>query len=399
MHIRDPATDERVDDCQAAPGMACRRILQNRSTGFTRTLRSGLLIVLTFASTAMPAFANAGPISVGGQIVAEPIAIKNISITRETLTIDLRPIVENNPVLVEAVYQLNNTGNAARHQLLFASGTNGDNQFVITLDDTVLTSETTAAPLPPEWKPPLVTPKISGSEDLEYGAGLFRNSTSIVFTAEIAPGLHTLKVCYHAPAGMNLSGNPLVYHQFAYVLAPAKSWEHFGGLDVAIRFPEGWSIACTPEMARDGDILRGSFKDIPADAIAITLQAPTPPEYERYKQISKGLLIAVVLIGPMICAVMSFRFGRRAERAASVGLTAVASGIVSAAVVAVAGWTAVYGIEQLLPTDQIARYGYDELFAVIGIIFLTFAVWILSTALAVVIGLIAFRKKKSLTRK
>jgi hypothetical protein len=399
MHIRDPATDERVDDYQAALGMACRRIPQGHNTVFTRILCSGLLIVLTFSSTAMPAFANAGPISVGGQIVAEPIAIKNISISRETLTIDLRPTVENDPALVEAIYRLDNTGSAARHQLLFASGTNGDNQFVITLDDTVLTSETIAASLPPEWKPPLVTPGISGSEDLEYGGDLFGNSTSVVFTAEIAPGLHTLKVCYHAHASMNLSGDPLVYHQFAYVLAPAKSWEHFGGLDVTIRFPEGWSIACTPEMARDGDTLRGSFTDIPADAVAITIQAPTPPAYERYKQISKVLLIAVVLIGPIICAVMSFRVGRRAERAASVGLTGVASGIMSAAVVAVVGWTAVYGIEQLLPTDQIARYGYGELFAVIGIIFLTFAVWILSTALAVVIGLIAFRKKKSLTRK
>ena len=116
----------------------------------------------------------------GGQIVAEPIAIKNISSTRETLTIDLRPTVESNPALVAAVYQLNNAGNAARHQLLFASGTNGDNQFVITLDDTVLTSETVTASLHPEWKTPLVTPRISGSEDLKYGAGPFRNSTSIV---------------------------------------------------------------------------------------------------------------------------------------------------------------------------------------------------------------------------
>ena len=79
--------------------------------------------------------ANVGPPASGGQIVAEPIGIKDIAIAHETLTIDLRPLGTNGRARVEAVYQLQNRGAEKKLDLLFASGSADVSDFYVWLDD------------------------------------------------------------------------------------------------------------------------------------------------------------------------------------------------------------------------------------------------------------------------
>ena len=59
---------------------------------------------------------------------------------------------------------------------------------------------------------------------------------------------------------------PTITWQFAYVLAPARAWGGFGGLDVEVLLPHGWRAAYTPDLLRNGDMLRRNFDVVPADA-------------------------------------------------------------------------------------------------------------------------------------
>jgi hypothetical protein len=90
----------------------------------------------------------------------------------------------------------------------------------------------------------------------------------------IPVGESVLAVKYHAEPQQYRSGgytDNLNSFQFAYVLAPARAWDGFGGLSVSVRLPNCWQAASRPGLARVGDELRGSFESVPADALALTV--------------------------------------------------------------------------------------------------------------------------------
>ena len=74
-----------------------------------RFLGGAWLALITLMIPAV-AHANVGPPSSGGHVVAEPVGVVGVDITRETLTIDLRPLAGNGLARVEVVYHLRNPG-------------------------------------------------------------------------------------------------------------------------------------------------------------------------------------------------------------------------------------------------------------------------------------------------
>jgi hypothetical protein len=190
--------------------------------------------------------ANLGPPTKGGQLVAEPDGIKDVEINRETLTIDMRPLSNHGHVLVEAVYQLHNHGDEKKLDLLFASGAAETMNLRVWLGDQLIASRLAeeGTKLPKSWQAPRTTPGIEGDDEL---AIRYRGSEArpASFSIVLPPGRHTLKVQYAADAVHNRARGPTVCRQFAYVLAPARSWAGFGGLDVTIHVPEGWDVACS----------------------------------------------------------------------------------------------------------------------------------------------------------
>ena len=158
-------------------------------------------------------------------------------------------------------------------------GAAGVYEFQVWIDDlAVASAPAEGTEIPASWQAPKYTPGIQGGQDVDYLSYSRTGVTPLAFTVVIPPGPRTLKVRYSAEAATHLNGRPTVYRQFAYVLAPARAWSEFGGLDVKIRLPENWRIACTPPLIREGDTLVGSFDDLPADAIALTVQAPQTSE-------------------------------------------------------------------------------------------------------------------------
>ena len=269
--------------------------------------RARLPLTLILLLAPAMARANLGRPQSGGQLVAEPIGIEEVAIAREFLTIDLRPLAWNGLGYVEVVYNLHNHGTAKKLDLLFASGSAGVVDFRVLLDDQPIRSSPRAgAPLPASWQPPPQTPGLRDEKALAYAPGDSRDVTAVALTVVVPSGLHTLKVRYAAEAAIHHYGAPTLYHQFAYVLAPARTWAAFGGLDVTIHLPGGWRVACTPQLIREGATLTGAFADLPSDAIALTMQAPEGWAYPVVAYGSLGLLGAVGIGGAILC----WRVGR-----------------------------------------------------------------------------------------
>jgi hypothetical protein len=212
--------------------------------------------------------------------------------------IDLRPVAEQEDAKVSATYQVDNAGDVKELDLVFATGSPrlDVTDFKVTLDGAPVTQQADDVKLPESWQGPKETPLFDGST-LNYRQ---RGSGARGFHVSLPPGAHTLVVTYSAEAATYHMKQPVIVHQFGYVLSPARTWKSFGGLDVTVHVPAGWQIAITPALARKGDTLTGTFPSIPADAIALTLRAPLGL-YPVIDTIAMVLFGIVLIGGPVVC--------------------------------------------------------------------------------------------------
>ncbi|MCH2183636.1 MAG: hypothetical protein MK108_16685 [Mariniblastus sp.] len=247
---------------------------------------------------------NVGPPSAGGHPVGEPVGIQRIGISREQLTIDLRPLAQGEFVPVEAIYYLDNRGAEQTLKLLFAGGSQGLRDFQVWLDDQPIESRPDReAEIPESWQPPRQTPGLDGERPLDFRFYGYQSDqvVPIGFALTVPPGAHTLTIRYLAEPTRNFLGYPTNCWQFAYVLAPARSWDGFGGLEVTIELPKAWRANWTTDLIREQDRLLGQFDTIPADAIALTVQAPTGMWYPILLVASLMLFGITLPCGIMIC--------------------------------------------------------------------------------------------------
>jgi hypothetical protein len=321
-----------------------------------RTLRVALIVLIGLAGS-RAASANVGARSTGGQLAGEPPGIRDVAILGETLVIDLRPLADDGRVQVVATYRLDNRAGELALDLVLASGSGQPDDLRVTLDGAAVITKARAGELPATWKAPATTPLPDGG-DLDY---VVREPRALEgFQLTLPPGRHELSMSYAADAVRHHAGEPTLMRQFAYVLAPARSWAGFGGLDATVRVPAGWSAAVRPEMTRDGDTLHATFPDLPADAIALTVQAPTLLfQLLRY---AGGALLALALVGGGI--VMWRRAAARQRELSAIGLApslrrALAPGAAWSAAFFAVGLAAVFIPDSVLGSQE-DRRGYVE---------------------------------------
>jgi hypothetical protein len=238
---------------------------------------------------------------------------------------------------------------------------------------------TTAATLPESWRAPSTTPLFDGGE-LQYH--LRSEELSMSFQLVVPPGRHDLAVSYRAEAVTYHHDDPTVLRQFAYVLSPARTWAGFGGLDVTVHVPAGWHAAVEPALTREGDMLRGTFEDVPADAIALTVQAPVG-NYTLVADATRVVFLLVVIGGGFVVAWRTWVRARRREARPASGLAALGRGFAWGAAVLATGVLAIAAPELTLPEGQANHYGYGQALA--------YVVVVLASAVAVVIGAIVSR--------
>jgi hypothetical protein len=301
--------------------------------------------------------ANVGPPSSGGQLVAEPAGLRDVHITRETLTIDLRPLADGQPGHVQAVYHLDNRGPERTLDLLFISGTPATAFDVRLNDQPVPSASAPDAPLPSNWQPPPTTPGIDNKRDLAYLQSDRLPAVPQAFALTIPSGSHTLTVRYDAEAARHQAGGPTVTWQFAYVLAPARQWASFGGLDVEIQLPAGWRMASTPSLLRSGNVVRSHFDKLPATALALTVRAAPGASYVPLLYGGWIVFGLAGLVGAVACAHSGWWYGRRRMPA---GLRVAVMAVLWGVALLAAGAFAVFGRNLAIPAAQQNHDGYGQ---------------------------------------
>ncbi|HEY7314222.1 MAG TPA: hypothetical protein VH643_33025 [Gemmataceae bacterium] len=268
-------------------------------------------IVLALLLTA-PGRANIGP-KWWGDRAAEPLGLKDVAITRETLTIDLRPLADVQPLKVEAIYHLNNAGPARTIELFFLTGVSGVRDFMVRLDDRLLESRElprkkwpgTEDELPLNWQPPADMPGIDSDNSRSHIYRRPGEQVVLAFFVELPPGRSVLSAHYSAKAYGEDEDYPTVTWQFPYILAPAREWGSFGELDVTVYLPEAWQANSNPALEREGGVLHGHFATLPADCLALAVRQPMGPELQQKMQQTVwayvGLYAFMVISGSVLC--------------------------------------------------------------------------------------------------
>ncbi|MDE3113859.1 MAG: hypothetical protein KGK34_13035 [Chloroflexota bacterium] len=316
-----------------------------------------LLAPAVLLATGAAASANMGNPFTAGAPVGEPTGLEQVAIEHEVLEIDLRSLAQGQSARIAATYSLRNDGAARSVPLVFVAPAldKAAAAPVVSLDGApVPVSSVAAVSAPPSWTAPPTTPGLGAHDSITYVVG---ETSGLRFDLPLSPGSHTVSVAYAATAARAaLSDSPLVYWQLAYVLAPARQWASFGGMDVRVTLPSGWSAAATPALGRSGDTLTGAFRDVPADALGLTVQAHIP------EAANTGPLIAVAIAALTLVVAWiagSWLGSRRRSSWWSLPLT-----LAGGAAWAVAAGFALYPPSVDVPGQASYTYGYGASFTV-----------------------------------
>jgi hypothetical protein len=225
----------------------------------------------------------------------------------------------------------------------------------------------------------------------ELGYELRHEATPLGFRLAVPPGRHDLAISFGADAVRHHHDEPTLLRQFAYVLSPARTWADFGGLDVTVHVPPGWRAAVAPAMRHEGDTLRATFATVPADSIALTVQAPAG-WYTPVKYATLALFALVALGGGFVVA----RWTRARERRRQLSLApasvlvGLGRGLVWGLAVSATGVLAIQGPELVLPDGQADHRDYA--LALFGVVFAP----IVATAIGAIVSVVVTRGERAL---
>jgi len=311
-----------------------------------------LLAVVLAALGPTGALANMANPVMPGTLLAEPSAeLADVAIEGETLTFDARPLATSRNVAVEATYHVRNDGADRTVPIVFVAAAAGKGDSGIWLDGTPLPTEIRPADkLPAAWQPPTTTPGIGDQAPLAYHVN---SGSAMLFDLPLKPGRHDVRVRYTAVATALSADSPARYWQIGYVLAPARAWASFGKLEVAVDLPPGFLAAADPPLARQGDRLAGSFDGVPADTLALTLQAPVDHPTDLAPVAWLGGLAVSLAVG----ALGGRWLGRRRRTSFWMLPTAALVGVLWMAALIVLGSQQTFAV----PESQVAwTYGYGR---------------------------------------
>lgn len=347
------------------------------------------LALLTICSINL--WANVAAPSQGGQTLTEPNGIKNIDIVKENLNIDFTQLADESVIWsdrvvnVEAIYEIDNPADIAKLELVFVIVTDAKN-FQFFLNDKEIASE----PIDNKefanrqtWKKPDKTP--FENRELMYNPNN-NNLKSAKFTLALPKGRHTLKAKYKAEPTVYKNIGVMKGWQFAYSLAPARDWKSFGGLNLNIKIPTDWKFFSNLKLEQNGESLTGNFKEIPADFLAVTTQAPIPNSYKTWTDITFFTFLACLIVFPILLILFAIWKGYKWNNSWAYGILV---GVIGAALVGISGFASQSLPKSFIPAGQYASYGYDDIFGVFFNIFLIpiafvvcLMVWVISVLMA-----------------
>lgn len=245
----------------------------------------------------------AEPVERGAPMGEPSGGLATMTIEHETLLLDLRPLRDAKPAWIDVTYAIRNDGPRRTLDLVFVTGSESANGTVTVDGAAVPVRRDSTIPLPAAWRPPANTPHPwDEGEELPYEV---ERPASMRFTATLDSARHTIRVRYQARPTARSGDSPTVYWQLAYILAPARQWRGFGGLEARVLIPEGWRAASRPTLQREDDTLVRTWDRLPADALAITVQAPPPVAFAE-----RVVPVVLAILGFFTCRWLGRGIGR-----------------------------------------------------------------------------------------
>lgn len=213
----------------------------------------------------------------GGQLLIDVDGVKDIAIVREKLRIDLRPLEQGNMIRITATYVIDHSQSPRNLPLTFITGVQSVQGIRCSVDGSPLPfTKKQVREMPESWKPPTQTPGFVPDEQLLYSRSITDTQHEwILFTVPLQTGKQTIEVSYEVEAGSYYyERSTAKYWQTAYILAPARTWKSFGGLDLEVLAPDNWQVKSNLPLVNQGQQWSASFDSLPADFIALTTQHP-----------------------------------------------------------------------------------------------------------------------------
>ncbi len=337
-----------------------------------------LTALFTLLALAAPARANLADPILHGDPTGEPRGMAGMAIARERLDLDLHAVGDDGLAHVAASYRVINRGDAQQLALVFVTGSREVHDFAISLDGAPIDTQPYHGRLPDNWQAPAATPGFDGERAWGYYPD--RDAAALAFTMFVSRGDHVIAATYTAVAVVHRRDDDTAtkVYQLAYVLAPARSWDSFGGLDATIEVPADWQVAVTPAFARDGDTLRAKFDALPADAIAISVRARAGVAFRALEIATRLTLLFVVLAGPVVLAL---RATRRARAGRSAG--GVLGGLLWAVAIVGVGLVAIFVPDDVLPVHEVIGHGYDLAAEALNLVIGALFAWLIRAIVAV----------------
>lgn len=211
------------------------------------------------------AFANMAKPWMEGETVGEPLGtLKSLSIAKELLELDLRPLAKGDRAQVKATYTIENKGKPVTTSLLFVSF--ALNKGKVSLDGkTVSYTFVKDQPVPKDWKLP-ANQKPAMQKDPKKIHGM-------KFQVTIPAGQHTIEVQYPVSNGEFHPTDSMYRKRYVqYLLAPAKRWASFGTLDIKVTTPKRWQLKSNLKLTQSKQLWSGTFKGIPANHLLLNVK-------------------------------------------------------------------------------------------------------------------------------
>ncbi len=198
--------------------------------------------------------------------------IEAIEVSHELLNLDFRPLLENKPIQIKAAYTLEVETIQQNVPLIFIANNLENNDFRIVLDGQVIEGDTTSIKHAPEqWFPPETIQWRDQMLPFEY-----QNKGFIVFYLPmLTVGQHFLEVSYLAKPSEAFEHPYVSIWEFVYILQPTTKWKRFQNLDLQVFIPEGWEYYSNVPLEKKGSLWVGTWKDLPAQHLAISCNQKT----------------------------------------------------------------------------------------------------------------------------
>jgi len=242
----------------------------NRITIETLLKILALITVLTNS-----VFANIGdtPSPRAGNLTGDSY-LKQLTVIREDLTINLSEIHKGKPVKVWARYIINCPQLLRNVDLIFVANNLTESRYRVDLDGSFVNGYLTEYDsIPSNWLPPDSITWLGGRIPFDY---YHKGLISFRFDS-LTQGEHILTVDYDAEASEWFEdGDLAMVRAFVYILKPTDNWNSFKDFHLVVFTPENWEFSSNLNLTRaTTSALSGHWSQPPDQFVSIAIRKAT----------------------------------------------------------------------------------------------------------------------------